>query len=1321
MNYFITHCDKKYIKYAERLFKSLERYSNCKVLFFSVDFDYKNRFKNVINVKFNTAEAFGAEENDFTGSFDENCKSFHVFIKPLLIKNILEGKLLKISDEDNFCYLDSDCFARKYCDNIFLNAERIVSHPLLNVACQEFMMMSDGRGNPFANGDMDLNLSLEAPLMHKLGININLRTNTYLQTGVFLFNIKCYNFLLEWFNLCFSDLIINGWQHFAPFHEETVINCLLWRDKVKDNLKQTLINVIEGGQNELQLMVDKLKNPKPQLERLTTFCVVPAKQDIDNLYFYHRRVTNSVYKFLTKEMKQYYLLVHSPSLGDTLAATPTLRKISKSYDSLINVVTYNKEIFKNNKYVSKLYSFEEYNSLKSSVKGSHEVFETFLGIGDKNERGIEKKHATIDIRQFHALDLGFCLSDKEMEYDFFADEYQPIQGLPENYIVLHVGSTWPSRTYSKENWQQLIKLLNQSQIPVVLVGKNDHETGFYDIDKKTINLNINLGLDLTNQLTLSQCWHVINKSNCLITMDSGLLHIAGTTDTFIVQLGSSLNNKLRAPYRNGSQDYKYKYISGPCDIFCASDIKYGIKEWGTIQGVPPLINCLEGKDSFECHPDPVKVHQFVEKKYNTNNTTLKKKILFLAPHLSTGGSPAYLKWLIEKRINEGHEVAVVEYCYYGNYVVQRNQIEKTVGPQCFYSFGRLNDSDESYQKRTVELIKHINLFNPDEIHLNEIAEVFSLKVLTDELKEFLYSPDRKFKIFETCHNSTFDFNNKVLIPDEFHFCSPFHLKLSEHLNIPKKIVEMEIPKKQRPERTAALNKLGLSPDYFHVLNVGLFMVNKNQKYLFTLAEKLKDRKIKFHFIGNTCFLNDCGIPENLLSLDSCVIHGEKDNVDEYMAAMDLFAFPSLLELNPISLKEALSWGMKTFLNKLDVYSDYFDDNDLVTYIKNDNLYKYLESMTKLTSDIHSEDNNKITHSFENTIGKVEILGSDNFNYLVKFFNSEGQVSFKDKITNNMWSKGLVGACGRVEITNLSNFKKTTLYFENKKDSDINIINESGALGDCLGWTPVVNQYALNKNKKVNFYTPHKHLFDKDEYSMIDFIDYSSKDQIKENETTIKVGCFKKENLSVPLQKLAADILEVDEKSITHKKPLLNKTYFKDRPFEKKYVCIATQSTAQLKYWNNPEGWNKTVDYLKTLGYEVVCVDRYSSYGNEQKMNFIPKNALHYPGKSMADIINCLHHSEFMIGLSSGLSWLAWACEKPVVMICGFLKPEYHFDTPYYVQNTNVCNNCWHDPKHSFDSSNWMWCPENKNFECSSKISFEIVKENIDNLIQDHNL
>jgi hypothetical protein len=31
-------------------------------------------------------------------------------------------------------------------------------------------------------------------------------------------------------------------------------------------------------------------------------------------------------------------------------------------------------------------------------------------------------------------------------------------------------------------------------------------------------------------------------------------------------------------------------------------MKYGVKEWGNIQGVPPLINCLENKKTFECHP-----------------------------------------------------------------------------------------------------------------------------------------------------------------------------------------------------------------------------------------------------------------------------------------------------------------------------------------------------------------------------------------------------------------------------------------------------------------------------------------------------------------------------------------------------------------------------------------------------------------------------------------------------------------------------------------------------------------------------------------------
>ena len=36
------------------------------------------------------------------------------------------------------------------------------------------------------------------------------------------------------------------------------------------------------------------------------------------------------------------------------------------------------------------------------------------------------------------------------------------------------------------------------------------------------------------------------------------------------------------------------------------------------------------------------------------------------------------------------------------------------------------------------------------------------------------------------------------------------------------------------------------------------------------------------------------------------------------------------------------------------------------------------------------------------------------------------------------------------------------------------------------------------------------------------------------------------------------------------------------------------------------------------------------------------------------------------------------------------------------------------------SENWMYCPRNKNFECSKEISFEMVKEKIDQCIKDLN-
>jgi ADP-heptose:LPS heptosyltransferase len=293
------------------------------------------------------------------------------------------------------------------------------------------------------------------------------------------------------------------------------------------------------------------------------------------------------------------------ALGDTLAVTPTLRKLYNTYGKKISVITHHPYLFSNNPYVDVVYN-ELTLPITDEQREEYEVFNSF-NVG-YHPNGICYKHNAMDIRQFHAINLGFMLTKDEMEMDYISDQYEPIDGLPEKYVLIHPVQNWNSRTWDIKKWQLLTKLLNEKGIAVVSVGKDSSELGGSNIDKPVFNFKISLGLNLMNQTSLSQTWHLINNSMCFITMDSGLLHLAGTTDVDIIQLGSSINPEFRSPFRHGSQEYKYHYVRGGCGLNCASDMKYGVREWESIQGIPSLVDCLERKETFECHPNPLMVY-----------------------------------------------------------------------------------------------------------------------------------------------------------------------------------------------------------------------------------------------------------------------------------------------------------------------------------------------------------------------------------------------------------------------------------------------------------------------------------------------------------------------------------------------------------------------------------------------------------------------------------------------------------------------------------------------------------------------------------------
>jgi autotransporter strand-loop-strand O-heptosyltransferase len=148
-----------------------------------------------------------------------------------------------------------------------------------------------------------------------------------------------------------------------------------------------------------------------------------------------------------------------------------------------------------------------------------------------------------------------------------------------------------------------------------------------------------------------------------------------------------------------------------------------------------------------------------------------------------------------------------------------------------------------------------------------------------------------------------------------------------------------------------------------------------------------------------------------------------------------------------------------------------------------------------------------------------------------------------------------------------------------------------------------------------------------------------------------------------------------------------------------------------------------VDHLRSLGYRVLAIDREPTVGMGFTWNQIPHGAEDFTGhRPLSERIALIRHAEFFVGLSSGLSWLAWACRAPVVLISGFTLPICEFETPYRVYNTHGCLGCWDDTAVSFDHRDFLWCPRfkgtDRQYECTRLITGRQVIGHIERLRRD---
>ena len=154
-----------------------------------------------------------------------------------------------------------------------------------------------------------------------------------------------------------------------------------------------------------------------------------------------------------------------------------------------------------------------------------------------------------------------------------AELLQPLGQAPK--VVLHPNRSWEIRTWPSERWRRLTQGLLEHGVQIVVVGSEVPNIGVSEqnIPKGVFDLGIEHPslLDLTNQTSLHELREVIALCDLVITVDSGVLHVANCTDTDIVAIFTDIDPRFRTRIRDNKPNAGTKIVHSPCPKqFCQS-------------------------------------------------------------------------------------------------------------------------------------------------------------------------------------------------------------------------------------------------------------------------------------------------------------------------------------------------------------------------------------------------------------------------------------------------------------------------------------------------------------------------------------------------------------------------------------------------------------------------------------------------------------------------------------------------------------------------------------------------------------------------------
>ena len=228
---YVLYADDSYYDLVDACCRSIRNFSTYPIYVYLLNSDNKVQVENTTTIRWDCDVKHLKKRNEYINREDKQIYKL-LIERPKIVKHALE-KFAEV-----VAYVDTDSVANASINEMFDNFPRNSDYPYFVEGIYDYLIIN-GRGGAVTRED--LSGTLEAPACELFGIDQSVRQK-YRQTGYFVAGQNCIEWLEEWAWMTQHPKILkdNGW--YAPFNEESIANCLLWKKKQFNGLPYCYIN-----------------------------------------------------------------------------------------------------------------------------------------------------------------------------------------------------------------------------------------------------------------------------------------------------------------------------------------------------------------------------------------------------------------------------------------------------------------------------------------------------------------------------------------------------------------------------------------------------------------------------------------------------------------------------------------------------------------------------------------------------------------------------------------------------------------------------------------------------------------------------------------------------------------------------------------------------------------------------------------------------------------------------------------------------------------------------------------------------------------------